>query len=320
MLCNNSLSIVVPTYNRAKSLDVFFEKILPAIIDNNVGIYISDNASTDDTELVVNKWMLHYNNIFYTKNIENVGMDKNFEIALKSSSSDYAWLIGDTYMLSRQNVDSMIEVINTINIRGLKVDSFIVNVGTRVLVAKEKEFSKCNELLIELGWHSTCIAANIFSRRLINECNFSRYYNTELVHVGALFEYFASSNYVVMWLPNINVTVLETKRNIKNGWMLNALKIWLVNWPNLIYSLPPIYDIHSKSTCIKLHNSKTIFSIVGLLYLRMNGIFNFQSLLKYRRQFSSYTSMPFVLLTALSILPSSLIRFLRQSYLNYRRF
>ena len=75
---NNNLSIVIPTYNRADFLDYSLEIHIPLAKKYNVPIYIVDNASTDNTGEIVNKWMCEYVFLFYSRNKKNLGPDLNF--------------------------------------------------------------------------------------------------------------------------------------------------------------------------------------------------------------------------------------------------
>ena len=55
MESNKQLSIVIPTYNRADFLDYSLKLHIPIVKKYNICIYISDNASTDNTKEVINK-------------------------------------------------------------------------------------------------------------------------------------------------------------------------------------------------------------------------------------------------------------------------
>ena len=77
------ISICIPTYNRAQFLDACLEYHIPLARMHNVKIFISDNASDDNTEDVVKRRCAEYPLIFYSRNQVNVGADAGFEIALK---------------------------------------------------------------------------------------------------------------------------------------------------------------------------------------------------------------------------------------------
>ena len=106
---NNNLSIVIPTYTRADFLDYSLEIHIPLAKKYNVPIYIVDNASTDNTGEIVNKWMCEYVFLFYSRNKKNLGPDLNFEIALNKPSTDYVWLLGDTSKIKKEVFRSVVK-------------------------------------------------------------------------------------------------------------------------------------------------------------------------------------------------------------------
>ena len=104
MEINKKLSIVIPTYNRADFLDYSLEIHIPMLKEYGIEIAIFDNASTDNTEKVVSKWMEEYPYLSYHRSETNIGPDANFERALKYPDTEYIWLLGDTYEIGRAHV------------------------------------------------------------------------------------------------------------------------------------------------------------------------------------------------------------------------
>ena len=106
---NSHLSIVIPTYNRAEFLDCCLGLIIPSAKKYNIEIYVSDNSSEDNTSAVVFRRVSEYSLIKYSCNSNNLGADKNFQIALGLPRSDYIWLLGDTYWIKSETIDFLIE-------------------------------------------------------------------------------------------------------------------------------------------------------------------------------------------------------------------
>ncbi len=69
------LTIAIPTYNRAAYLSECLESVLPQI-QEEMEVIISNNASTDNTEEVVKKY-LQYPFVRYYKDKKNLGVDRN---------------------------------------------------------------------------------------------------------------------------------------------------------------------------------------------------------------------------------------------------
>ena len=89
-----TLSICIPTYNRAEYLDKSLHSLTKQKRFYEIEVVISDNCSTDNTEEVVKKYQKQYNNIFYHKNTENI-FDKNFPTVLMKAHGLYRKIFND---------------------------------------------------------------------------------------------------------------------------------------------------------------------------------------------------------------------------------
>lgn len=104
---NPILSICIPTYNRADALEQALEQYIRCNgFDDTVEIVISDNASTDRTQEVAEKFTSRFHNIKYYRNKENI-RDSNFEVALKRGTGKYLKLQNDTTLYDRDAFDYM---------------------------------------------------------------------------------------------------------------------------------------------------------------------------------------------------------------------
>lgn len=93
-----SLSICIPTYNRAGVLVELLESIVrdtPTELRERLEICISDNASGDDTEARVEAFAeASPMSVVYRRNSANLGADQNYLNAVALASGDYCWLMG----------------------------------------------------------------------------------------------------------------------------------------------------------------------------------------------------------------------------------
>ena len=76
------LSIVIPTYNREDLLDFLIQSHINICEKYNIKILIFDNASTDNTQEVDNKWRRRTPLVKSVKNKITVTPDQNTELAL----------------------------------------------------------------------------------------------------------------------------------------------------------------------------------------------------------------------------------------------
>lgn len=99
---NPLLTIAVPTYNRASYLDLCLKRIseeIAALPENKrclVNVYVSDNASSDNTPAVVAQYQGVCSGIFESvRNDQNMGLDFNFLQCYESARTPYVWMVGD---------------------------------------------------------------------------------------------------------------------------------------------------------------------------------------------------------------------------------
>ena len=106
------LSICIPTYNRSQ----YLKKTLDSIIcqeefsPDNVEIVISDNCSTDDTEIVCKEYTEQYENIKYFRNTENI-RDRNFPLVLSKGSGVLLKLCNDTLIFNDFSLSKLLELV-----------------------------------------------------------------------------------------------------------------------------------------------------------------------------------------------------------------
>jgi abequosyltransferase len=90
------LSICIPTYNRKDFLKETIQSILENVSmtnKNNFEICISDNCSTDNTDMMI-KEIIQANptcKISYKINSTNIGADLNYLSVIQMASGKYCW-------------------------------------------------------------------------------------------------------------------------------------------------------------------------------------------------------------------------------------
>ncbi len=100
------LTIAIPTYNRASYLDLCLSRISEEIDSLNedqrylVIVYVSDNASEDNTPQVISEYQsLISQNIKTVRNIINIGADQNIAKCYETAITPYVWIFGDDDVL-----------------------------------------------------------------------------------------------------------------------------------------------------------------------------------------------------------------------------
>lgn len=303
---NIRLSICIPTFNRADLLKENMLELISIVKDYKIPIYVSNNCSTDQTELTVLNLKGQYEYIHYFKQNKNIH-DENFPFILRQSSTEYAWLMGDKSRIRAGWIPKILEIIEHNSF-----DAIVVNTeGQRVKGIPSQVYSDHNSLLVDLGWHMTLISSLIFSKSLISEIDFERYTNTNFMHVAGIFEGIAKRKFTILWINEPIILGPKTLR--RSGWIKDSLKIFIEIWANSIFSLPPIYTIESKLKCIKDHGVKSqLFSFVRYCNLRALGYYNISHFIKYYYYFKYTTQVPRFVLLVLSLFPRTPLQIIRR--------
>jgi abequosyltransferase len=99
---NPILSIVIPTYNRARFLALALEGLreeISNVAPDSVEVIVSDNASEDDTAAVVEAAIAHGLSLRAIRNPNNLGSDANIAQVFNMASAPYVLILGDDDLL-----------------------------------------------------------------------------------------------------------------------------------------------------------------------------------------------------------------------------
>jgi glycosyltransferase involved in cell wall biosynthesis len=108
------LSICIPSYNRAKHLDGLLAFVFAQLerhdLAHDVEILVSDNASPDNTQDVVGKYLAR--GLIYRRNESNIGPDANFLQLFEIAHGNYIWLPGDDDLFNEDTIPYVIGMID----------------------------------------------------------------------------------------------------------------------------------------------------------------------------------------------------------------
>lgn len=105
------LSICIPTYNRKDCLRQCLDSIIVQKNFSEIEIVISDNASNDGTEEMMQDYMLRYPNILYTRNEENLGFDRNMLNVVSLAHGKYCCFIGDDDAFFPESISHIVDIV-----------------------------------------------------------------------------------------------------------------------------------------------------------------------------------------------------------------
>ncbi len=140
------LSICVITMNRANQLKEALESCLKCDLPKETEFVIIDNASTDNTEEVVNEIFKNRNYSFvYKKNEKNIGAGRGRNMYFEYASGEYVYGMDDDAIIAyEKNPDFFLKAINI-----FENNSEIVSLGTQIydeLWEKERQETRGREI------------------------------------------------------------------------------------------------------------------------------------------------------------------------------
>lgn len=172
------LTVVVPTYNRAETLRTTLSFVIPQVEahKDDVHIYISDNASTDNTKEVVEELMSENPDIItYFCQEKNITASPNFNDAVHRVNSDYVYLLSDDDVIVPECISFMLRCIKeNSDVNYFYVNQYVAsekmddvklwnqNFGLSYL----KKYKTGGEMLKEHFDGPSCCSANLFKREL----------------------------------------------------------------------------------------------------------------------------------------------------------
>lgn len=141
------LTVAIPTYNRAERLDQQLTWLACALarLDarqrDRVDVVISDNASTDHTSEVVERWRpaLEVVDFTYRRNHENIGAVPNIASCIQSTARRHVWTIGDD---DRMDDDALAVVLGILE-EAPDVGLLTLNFSSRYVTSGLQRFARC---------------------------------------------------------------------------------------------------------------------------------------------------------------------------------
>lgn len=314
---NSILSIAIPSYNRADFLDHSLSIHVPLAKQHGIQIYISDNASTDNTQEVVTKWQKEYNLIHSLRSATNIGPDANFESILKAVDTEYVWLLGDTSQIPENGITFILELVKASN----SYSAIVVNLADKIK-APSNDYHDSNLLLKELAGVMSCMSCLIYNKQLIQGADFTRYIESYFIQTGIIFEHAARQDFLIRWEQTVSVDTLENKNLQKQSWAHTPkiFEVGVEKWVNFIFSLPPQYSLKSKlSACSSFGKVSGAFSIKGMISLRARGLLSYRVYRQFKHALALSIEYPLVIVAAISLIPSRLLRSAAGIYLKFSR-
>lgn len=188
-MSNLRLSIVIPTFNRKGPLIRLLDQLVELREVYEFDINVTDNASEDGTEEVMTSYSVEHS-INYNRNSENVGIDRNMEIAYSMGKGEYVWAIGDDETLVKENFDKLYSYldgkVDLVLMKGVD-EGDILEGGNGC-----KSYSIPRDAFADY-WGYTTFGLLLYRRDLLKDTSFKPYYETYHGYTAVIWEALAKA-------------------------------------------------------------------------------------------------------------------------------
>lgn len=202
------LTIAIPTYNGARTikrtLDSIFNQPFP---QENVDVIVCDNCSTDSNLSILHAYE---SKLTLFKNETNLGGDRNFQLCVERSNSEYVWIIGDDDVLRHDAIEGVLEKIGEEDYASVFVNFSLYDIkANREVLGK---YLTLDQDVVAKGitpfLEQTNIAANFLSAVVHNKKRFesvdaTNYLGTCWLQFAVILDYVNDSNTLVIAEPYV---------------------------------------------------------------------------------------------------------------------
>jgi abequosyltransferase len=166
-----TLSILIPTYNRARETARALQSILSQAdpdIASKIEILVSDNASSGETDLAMAPFR---SRIKYFKQPVNIGAERNFAFLLDNSTGIYRWIFGSDDVLLKGALAPIVSILEKhpgLGLLHLKaIGSLEPSLQESAMIGPLRIESGSARIIEDASYRIAFITSNIFNSDLL---------------------------------------------------------------------------------------------------------------------------------------------------------
>jgi abequosyltransferase len=290
---NKILTIGIPTYNRDKFLEQCLESIASQMTDSQVvekvELVISDNASTDNTEQVVQKFRERIPSLNYFKNSENLGVDRNILQVVEKSQGEYVWMLGDDDALFPDSLSYMLQRLEKPEFKYCVVncwgyDKALLNHALNhpnMTISSDQHFARLSDYVEKSAADKDMVgffcglSVQVFNRALWNNVeDKDQYIGTNAVHLFVLLTAMKDKSFALLAKPLVKVRADNIRWDVFPG--LETIKKRTQSTYSILEWIIKKYNIPYSKSFFKLGMYKDLALLWTATFIRKN-LFKSQS-------------------------------------------
>jgi hypothetical protein len=231
------LSLCIATLNRAGYIGQTIDAILPQLTPE-VELVVVDGASRDDTPILMAQYERQHPNIVYRREMQNSGVDRDFDKAVGYARGDYCWLMSDDDIIVSGAITQVLAcladapqaVIVNAEIRDRELHDVLK--PRQLALDADREWGKADHerFFADAGSYLSFIGAVIVQRDWWLARERAAFYGSLFIHMGVLFQQPAPARVKCIAQPLVQI------RYGNALWTARAFEIWMFKWPSLVWS------------------------------------------------------------------------------------
>lgn len=304
------LSICIATYNRAGYIGETLKSIIPQVTQE-VEIVVVDGASTDSTRAVVERYADACKQIRYIRLPVKGGVDQDYCKVVEYAQGEMCWLFTDDDLLKPDAIRTVLNEAKkgysliVVNAQVMNED-FSKLIFNKLLKMNNDEIFSALELeplFCRVVVYMSFIGCVVINRDLWLQREKERYFGTEFIHVGVIFQAPLPSPALVVAEPYITIRLGNAQ------WTSRAFGIWMYKWPELLCSFADI----SEQARQKYQRTPSWYRLKRFIVHRARREY---TLKEYQKWLALEDSPPWWRMVTLfiAIVPSAIVEFAIVSY------
>ncbi|MVN22233.1 glycosyltransferase family 2 protein [Mucilaginibacter arboris] len=292
------LTIGIPTYNRATYLDRCLNSIITQLeeVKQDIELVIANNASTDHTKNIVDKYSKTVR-INYYENTINLGPDSTCSICFDKATGKYVWILGDDEFLLDGSLKVIVDLLKDKDCGDVYMQCIPYHKEEdleqkRITNAEIISYQNPLEFVKKIHYYVTFISGNIINKSILPiDLDYEKYMGTNIVQVcWTIKAIFGAKENIFIETP-----LIAAKQNNSGGYQF--VNTFAKNYNYILTSL--VKEGYHKSI-INITNTNIIknyfpANIIKLLYYenRFDTENHFSVLLKTYWKYKSFWSALF---------------------------
>lgn len=292
------LNISIPTYNRPDFLHRCLLSIRDAVLGLDfddrplVSVFVSDNSNNNDSLHIVKSSIFSELNIKYSRNIGNIGSDRNIARCYLYEFSKYVMILGDDDFLSKNSLRTLIPLLK-------REEYSIYFLRAYGLTGDEPElrsdklrsmrvFNSIKEVVLERNIDLAFISNMIFRRSSYTEDEVESGIGTSLVQLNLVLKLLRITRGKSLY---IDADFILSTRNNTGGY--NPVNVFVKNYFTLI-SENIEKDIRADYAALRKRMIHSFYNRSFAQYMRLNNTaLSNESLLILNAYYSSFCAYKF---------------------------